>query len=113
VSIESIGNGSRPSSPNEVELGTPKSTKRPGNAAPTTEASSTQAIPNVDPGHGGDSDSGVSKASSGFSQYLAAVRSLPSIREERVNALRSSIEQGTYTIPTVALAQRLLGHGDP
>ena len=57
-----------------------------------------------------DTDADSSTPSSATLQsYLAAARSLPSTRGDRVAALRSAIEGGTYQVPVEALARRLTG----
>lgn len=45
-------------------------------------------------------------------QYVAVVRSAPSVREDRIAALREAIARGTYEVPIEALAKRLAGDGN-
>jgi flagellar biosynthesis anti-sigma factor FlgM len=45
------------------------------------------------------------------SKYVASVQSQPSAREERVNALKAQIANGTYQVPIDQLAERLVGSG--
>ncbi|MCL2030223.1 MAG: flagellar biosynthesis anti-sigma factor FlgM [Oscillospiraceae bacterium] len=51
----------------------------------------------------------VSESSRLFAQALAAVRSAPDVRAERVEAVRSALQNGTYEVNSKLVAEKILG----
>ncbi|MDR1669759.1 MAG: flagellar biosynthesis anti-sigma factor FlgM [Oscillospiraceae bacterium] len=58
---------------------------------------------------GGTTDSlEVTHSSRLFSEALQAVQQTPDVREDKVEALRSQVANGTYVIDSAAIAARIL-----
>lgn len=57
---------------------------------------------------GGKDAMNVSQEAKTFSAILQAVKKSPEIREEKVNALKASIENNTYKIDNEKLADKLI-----
>lgn len=106
-----MGSGGKPSDPSGIDRLTGKPADQVSNAATAPDSSSTQLINSSGSNNNGNSNPSVLDATSGLRHYLTTAQSLPSLREARVNALRTSIAQGTYAVPIETLAKRLLGHG--
>ncbi len=50
----------------------------------------------------------ATNASRLFSEALQAVREAPEVRTDKVEAIRSQIEAGTYTVDAAAIAARMM-----
>ena len=50
----------------------------------------------------------VTNASRLFSEALQAVREMPEVRMDKVEAVRSQVESGTYRVDAAAVAARML-----
>jgi len=50
----------------------------------------------------------ISKAARELQEALKAVQSAPDVRESKVEAVKKQVQQGTYSVPTAVLVNRLL-----
>ena len=74
-----------------------------------TKENRVNKINNVDKVEAPKDDVKISATGKDFSIAMNAVKNVPDVREDKVNDIRSRIENGTYNVSGKDVAEKLLG----